>query len=85
MSTIGGTGKQGQDKEGGKPGMDQEISSPWDICKLSEKCVAIAMAGIHQVENVSENIIYSFNHPLPSIRGMYLYLGSFSGRGGIYF
>ncbi len=50
VSTIGGTGKQGQDKEGGKLGTEQEISSPWDVCKLSEKCVAIAMAGIHQVE-----------------------------------
>jgi len=49
VSTIGGTGKQGQDKEGGKLGTEQEISSPWDLCKLSEKCVAIAMAGIHQI------------------------------------
>jgi len=49
VSTVCGTGKQGQDKEGGKQGVEQEISSPWDICKLSEKSVAIAMAGIHQI------------------------------------
>ena len=57
VSTIGGTGKQGQDKEGGKLGTEQEISSPWDLCKLSEKCVAIAMAGIHQVETFFAHLI----------------------------
>ncbi len=31
MSTIAGTGKQGADKEGGKKGEAQDISSPWDI------------------------------------------------------
>ena len=38
-------GKQGQDKEGGKTGIEQEISSPWDIIRLSESAAAIAMAG----------------------------------------
>lgn len=49
VSTVGGTGKQGQDKEGGKTGIEQEISSPWDIIRLSESAAAIAMAGIHQI------------------------------------
>lgn len=47
--TVGGTGSQGTDKEGGKLGIHQEISSPWDICKLNEDVVFIAMAGIHQI------------------------------------
>ena len=29
--TIAGTGKQGQDLEGGNVGEDQCISSPWDV------------------------------------------------------
>ena len=31
VSTIAGIGRQGNDKEGGKSGLEQEISSPWDI------------------------------------------------------
>ena len=27
-----GTGQQGSDLEGGKVGVEQEISSPWDVC-----------------------------------------------------
>ena len=49
MSTVGGTGVQGVDKEGGKTGLEQEISSPWDIVKINEGAVAVAMAGTHQV------------------------------------
>ena len=30
-STVGGTGLQGSDKEGGGRGEEQEISSPWDV------------------------------------------------------
>ena len=47
--TLGGTGEQGTDKVGGKPGPLQPISSPWDVARVNEKCVAVAMAGIHQV------------------------------------
>jgi len=47
--TVGGTGRQGQDKEGGNIGIAQEISSPWDVCKISESAAAVAMAGIHQI------------------------------------
>ena len=46
---MGGTGEQGTDKVGGKPGPLQPISSPWDVTRVNEKCVAVAMAGIHQV------------------------------------
>ena len=49
VSTVGGTGVQGVDKEGGKTGLEQEISSPWDIIKINEGAVAVAMAGTHQV------------------------------------
>ena len=31
VTTITGTGNQGDDKEGGKCGTDQEVSSPWDV------------------------------------------------------
>ena len=31
VTTITGTGSQGVDKEGGKSGTEQEISSPWDV------------------------------------------------------
>ncbi|XP_023336064.1 NHL repeat-containing protein 2 isoform X2 [Eurytemora carolleeae] len=49
VSTVGGTGVQGVDKEGGKTGLEQEISSPWDIVKINEGAVAVAMAGTHQI------------------------------------
>lgn len=31
VSTIAGTGQQGNDKEGGTQGQQQCISSPWDV------------------------------------------------------
>ena len=31
VSTIVGTGSQGNDKEGGRIGVDQPICSPWDL------------------------------------------------------
>ena len=31
VTTIAGTGIQGNDKEGGKNGTEQTISSPWDV------------------------------------------------------
>lgn len=31
VSTLAGTGVQGNDKEGGEKGVQQEISSPWDL------------------------------------------------------
>lgn len=32
VETVCGTGVQGSDRIGGKPGRQQEISSPWDVC-----------------------------------------------------
>lgn len=54
MKTIAGTGKQGYDKIGGKIGINQEISSPWDVCLMSsnekeDDLLFIAMAGTHQI------------------------------------
>lgn len=55
VSTVAGTGVQGQDKEGGRIGTQQEISSPWDIQagysvgSKSEDILFIAMAGTHQI------------------------------------
>lgn len=31
MTTLVGTGKQGNDKDGGLSGTQQELSSPWDV------------------------------------------------------
>ncbi|XP_053407763.1 NHL repeat-containing protein 2-like [Mercenaria mercenaria] len=53
--TLAGTGIQGNDKEGGKSGTLQELSSPWDLCIADsiggEKnaVLYIAMAGTHQI------------------------------------
>lgn len=53
--TLAGTGCQGNDKEGGKHGTSQELSSPWDLCFADglggeKKAVMfIAMAGTHQI------------------------------------
>lgn len=55
VSTLAGTGSQGNDKEGGLVGVAQEISSPWDVelgkSPDSDLCdvLYIAMAGTHQI------------------------------------
>ena len=55
VTTIAGIGSQGSDKEGGKIGVAQEISSPWDLeLGKSPDCdhhdvIYIAMAGTHQI------------------------------------
>ncbi|KAL1429292.1 hypothetical protein MTO96_016503 [Rhipicephalus appendiculatus] len=48
VSTLAGTGKQGEDTEGGRLGQQQELNSPWDIC-LVDNVLFIAMAGSHQI------------------------------------
>ncbi|KAH7935434.1 hypothetical protein HPB52_007456 [Rhipicephalus sanguineus] len=48
VSTLAGTGKQGEDTEGGRFGQEQELSSPWDVC-LVDDVIFIAMAGLHQI------------------------------------
>ncbi len=55
MTTIAGDGNQGNDKEGGKIGIDQKLSSPWDLelgkspNALEPDLLYIAMAGLHQI------------------------------------
>lgn len=52
VTTVVGTGDQGNDYKGGNEGAIQEISSPWDVCmyKLDGKeILLIAMAGVHQI------------------------------------
>ena len=55
VSTLAGTGSQGSDKEGGKMGAAQELSSPWDVQmgkapgSMHYDLVYIAMAGTHQI------------------------------------
>lgn len=48
VSTLVGNGTQGRDYKGGKSGIEQSISTPWDVYVESEK-VYIAMAGTHQI------------------------------------
>jgi len=52
VSTVAGTGVLGMDKVGGKPGAEQEIASPWDICYVEHgggSGLLVAMAGSHQM------------------------------------
>ena len=48
VETIAGTGEQGYDRTGGRPGRSTSLSSPWDLA-LHNGVVYIAMAGIHQL------------------------------------
>ena len=48
VETIAGTGEQGYDRTGGRPGRSVSLSSPWDVV-LHGGVVYIAMAGIHQL------------------------------------
>ncbi|MEE9296544.1 MAG: thioredoxin-like domain-containing protein [Phycisphaerae bacterium] len=48
VSTVLGTGEMGHDRTGGAMGVEQEISSPWDLA-AEGGTLYIAMAGIHQI------------------------------------
>ncbi|XP_067858280.1 NHL repeat-containing protein 2 isoform X2 [Heptranchias perlo] len=54
VSTIAGIGVQGTDQEGGRTGVEQSISSPWDLAfgtngNTEDHLLFIAMAGTHQI------------------------------------
>ncbi|XP_075223497.1 NHL repeat-containing protein 2 [Lycorma delicatula] len=49
VKTLVGTGKQSNDRFGGKLWTAQAISSPWDLCIVKEHVLIIAMAGTHQI------------------------------------
>ena len=55
VTTLAGTGRQGNDKEGGAVGVAQELSSPWDLVMgkapgdSEDDVIYIAMAGTHQL------------------------------------
>jgi len=52
VNTVVGTGVMGMDKEGGRQGVEQEISSPWDLCLIEQgggSGLLVAMAGSHQM------------------------------------
>ncbi|XP_074643748.1 NHL repeat-containing protein 2-like isoform X2 [Tubulanus polymorphus] len=50
VTTIAGTGLMGNDKTGGNPGLNQTLSSPWDVTIIPElPILLIAMAGTHQI------------------------------------
>ena len=48
VETIAGTGEQGYERDGRRPGRSFSISSPWDLA-LHNGVIYIAMAGIHQL------------------------------------
>ena len=48
VTTVAGNGVQGRDYEGGRSGVGQLLSTPWDVVVDGEK-VFIAMAGTHQI------------------------------------
>ncbi|XP_055031973.2 NHL repeat-containing protein 2 isoform X2 [Misgurnus anguillicaudatus] len=51
VTTLAGIGVQGTDKEGGAPGPQQPISSPWDVTlgNAGGDVLWVAMAGTHQI------------------------------------
>ncbi|KAL0984545.1 hypothetical protein UPYG_G00143050 [Umbra pygmaea] len=54
VSTLAGLGFQGIDKEGGAMGLQQPISSPWDLALgtaggVEDNLLWVAMAGTHQI------------------------------------
>jgi len=48
VETVAGTGLQGHAGQAGGPGLQQALSSPWDLTVLGEY-LYIAMAGTHQI------------------------------------
>ena len=48
VETIAGTGEQGYERNGRRPGLSFSLSSPWDVV-LHDGVLYIAMAGIHQL------------------------------------
>ena len=55
VRTVAGTNIQSADKEGGKPGVEQPLASPWDVCLAHSPTsnepdlLVIANAGTHQI------------------------------------
>ncbi|KAL6263841.1 hypothetical protein P5V15_003923 [Pogonomyrmex californicus] len=56
VSTVAGTGSQGNDRSGGKHSTDQALSSPWDVAIYHHEykdivvpVLLIAIAGTHQI------------------------------------
>jgi len=48
VTTLAGTGRQLRRREGGGPALEQDLSTPWDVCWFDGQ-VVIAMAGVHQL------------------------------------
>ena len=51
VTTVAGTGTQGNARTGGGPGLSTPLSSPWDVCyhQGSEGMLTLALAGTHQL------------------------------------
>jgi DNA-binding beta-propeller fold protein YncE len=48
VSTVAGTGRQGQDRQKGGPALQIGLNSPWDLLIIDNR-IYIAMAGDHQI------------------------------------
>jgi len=48
VTTVAGTGQQARAYPGGQPGLETELSSPWDLLLAGDR-LYIAMAGVHQL------------------------------------
>ena len=48
VTTLAGTGEQLRRREGGGTGLEQALSTPWDLAWFDEQ-VVVAMAGVHQL------------------------------------
>jgi hypothetical protein len=48
VTTVAGTGKQGSNYDNSGPGLQMDLSSPWDLVAYNGK-LYIAMAGTHQI------------------------------------
>ncbi|HYC77034.1 MAG TPA: thioredoxin-like domain-containing protein, partial [Planctomycetota bacterium] len=47
-TVLAGTGVQGRDRRGGRPALEQNLASPWDVAR-ADGALYVAMAGLHQI------------------------------------
>lgn len=53
VSTIAGTGEQGNDRAGGNAALEQRLSSPWALTLAPDRSTLyVAMAGLHQLWSI---------------------------------
>ena len=63
VTTIAGTGFQGNDKEGGKLGKKQAISSPWDLALGKTPGVCLQTLYIYYIIYYDMTLVLIFEEP----------------------